>query len=53
MNTSKKSSDKKAKNTSPISIINPNAAGIDIGDKMHVVAVPDGRSEEPFVSSER
>jgi transposase len=46
MNTSKKKSVKKTQNASPISIINPNAAGIDIGDTMHVVAVPDGRSEK-------
>jgi len=46
MDTSKKNSGKKTQNASPISIINPNAAGIDIGDKMHVVAVPNGRSEK-------
>jgi transposase len=28
-------------------VIRPNAAGIDIGDTMHVVAVPPGRSNEP------
>lgn len=33
------------KKASPFTIVNPNAAGIDIGDKMHVVAVPEGRSE--------
>jgi len=44
MKTRKKSPDKKVQKTSPISIINPNAAGIDIGDTMHAVAVPDGRS---------
>ena len=45
MNARKKSSDQKTQKASPISIINPNAAGIDIGDTMHVVAVPDGRRE--------
>ena len=34
------------KKVSSISIVNPNAAGIDIGDTMHVVAVPEGRSEQ-------
>jgi transposase len=29
-----------------LSVIRPNAAGIDIGDTMHVVAVPPGRSNE-------
>jgi transposase len=41
----KKSPVKTGQKTSRISIINPNAAGIDIGDKLHVVAVPEDRSE--------
>lgn len=36
---------KSIKKTAPISIVNPNAAGVDIGDTMHVVAVPEGRSK--------
>ena len=28
-------------------VIRPNAAGIDIGDTMHAVAVPPGRDEKP------
>ena len=32
MSTRRKSPNKKVQKTSPISIINPNAAGIDIGD---------------------
>ncbi len=45
MKKRKESTDKPTQKFSSISIINPNAAGIDIGDKMHVVAVPEGRSE--------
>jgi transposase len=37
---------KQAKAASALSIINPHAAGIDIGDKIHAVAVPPGASEE-------
>ena len=36
---------KKAANA--LSIINPHAAGIDVGDTIHAVAVPPGVSEEP------
>src|ERR1700722_13697919 len=35
------------KAASALSIINPHAAGIDIGDKIHAVAVPPGSSEDP------
>ena len=28
-------------------VMNPNAAGIDVGDTMHAVAVPPGRCAEP------
>jgi transposase len=45
MNKIKETSGKPTPKFSSISIINPNAAGIDIGDKMHVVAVPEERSE--------
>jgi transposase len=38
---------KQAKTASALSIINPHAAGIDIGDRIHAVAVPPGASEEP------
>jgi transposase len=30
-------------NVIAMALINPNAAGIDVGDKMHAVAVPEGR----------
>lgn len=46
----KKSNDlrqNQAKAMSALSVINPHAAGIDIGDTMHAVAVPPGVSEEP------
>ena len=38
---------KQKKAASALSIINPHAAGIDIGDTIHAVAVPPGASEEP------
>ena len=38
---------KPKKASGAFSIINPHAAGIDIGDKIHAVAVPPGASEEP------
>ena len=38
---------KQAKVASALSIINLHAAGIDIGDKIHAVAVPPGASQEP------
>jgi transposase len=33
---------KKQKRTSGLPLVHPNAAGIDIGDNFHVVAVPEG-----------
>ncbi len=37
----------RAKKTSIVNmpLVNPNAAGIDVGDTLHAVAVPDGRDE--------
>jgi len=29
----------------PMKVVNPNAAGIDVGDKIHAVAVPRGRDD--------
>lgn len=40
----KKSKTKARKNVS-MPLVNPNAAGIDIGDMIHLVAVPEGRDE--------
>jgi transposase len=37
---------KKQKRTSGLALVHPNAAGIDIGDNFHVVAVPEGRDKE-------
>jgi hypothetical protein len=37
---------KKRKQASGLSFVHPNAAGIDIGDNFHVVAVPEGRDKE-------
>src|SRR5215218_1930740 len=31
--------------TTTMPLVNPNAAGIDIGDKFHAVAVPEGRDD--------
>lgn len=42
----KSGSKRKARNLS-LSIVNPNAAGIDIGDTVHAVAVPPNRSQVP------
>ncbi|OJU22589.1 MAG: hypothetical protein BGN92_08565 [Sphingobacteriales bacterium 41-5] len=36
----------KSKSMVSLSLVNPNAAGIDIGDTIHAVAVPEGRDEE-------
>lgn len=33
--------------TTPLSLVHPNAAGIDIGDTFHAGAVPEGRGEVP------
>lgn len=33
--------------TRPLSVIHPDAAGIDVGSRMHVVAVPADRDDEP------
>lgn len=44
-----KASKKKAQAFSSVPILNPNAAGIDIGDALHAVAVPEGR--DPLSSS--
>jgi transposase len=37
---------KKNRSTSGLPLVHPNAAGIDIGDNFHVVAVPEGRDKE-------
>ena len=37
---------KKKKVTSGLPLVHPNAAGIDIGDNFHVIAVPEGRDKE-------
>lgn len=44
---SESATQKRKKAASALSIINPHAAGIDIGDTIHAVAVPPGASEEP------
>ncbi len=36
----------KSKNIVEMQLVNPNAAGIDVGDTLHAVAVPDGRDTE-------
>ena len=36
---------KKKKGTSGLSVVHPNAAGIDIGDTFHAVAIPEGRDK--------
>lgn len=41
---------KPEKKLASIPIQNPNAAGIDIGDTIHAVAVPEGRDREPVRS---
>ncbi len=38
------------KSTVDLPLINPNAAGIDVGDTLHAVAVPQGRAPEPVRS---
>ncbi len=44
---SKKTSKKpKSKNIIEMQLVNPNAAGIDVGDTLHAVAVPEGRDTE-------
>jgi transposase len=42
----KSTQSKKRKQTSGLPLVHPNAAGIDIGDNFHVVAVPEGRDKE-------
>jgi len=37
----------KKRKRSKFSTINPNAAGIDVGSQIHVVAVPPDRDDEP------
>jgi len=34
-------------------LVNPDAAGIDVGDTIHAVAVPEGRDDERVRSLER
>lgn len=46
MNTTKKDKISKAKNVATFDIVNPNAAGIDIGSKEHWVCVPSDRDEK-------
>ena len=36
----------KQKDIVEMTLVNPHAAGIDIGDTEHVVAVPEGRDKE-------
>ena len=43
--TEEKSTKKQSKQTVDFRLVNPNAAGIDIGDTLHAVAVPEGRDE--------
>jgi transposase len=43
--TGQKTTKKQSKNQVNFQLINPNAAGIDIGDTLHAVAVPEGRDE--------
>ena len=43
--TEQKATKKQSKNQVDFQLINPNAAGIDIGDTLHAVAVPQGRDE--------
>jgi transposase len=47
-----KKSFKKAKDSGfvPMPVVNPNAAGIDVGDTLHAVAVPKDRDERPVRS---
>ncbi|HWI93022.1 MAG TPA: hypothetical protein VNT20_17215 [Flavisolibacter sp.] len=42
----KSAQSKKKKVTSGLPLVHPNAAGIDIGDNFHVVAVPERRDKE-------
>lgn len=45
LNNVHKSSSKKKKTAKSLPLLNPNAAGIDIGSQQHYVAVPEGRDE--------
>ncbi|WP_372367196.1 hypothetical protein [Candidatus Uabimicrobium sp. HlEnr_7] len=46
MNPTKKVGEKKAKSIETFDIINPDAAGIDIGSKEHWVCVPSDRDSK-------
>lgn len=41
----RKSKKSKGESFLPMEVVNPNAAGIDVGDKIHAVAVPMGRDD--------
>jgi transposase len=45
----KKKTSKEAKKSGfiPMAVVNPHAAGIDVGDTLHAVAVPNDRDEQP------
>ncbi len=43
--TEEKNTKKQSKQSVDFRLVNPNAAGIDIGDTLHAVAVPEGRDE--------
>jgi len=44
------SKSKKRSRSKRLSMLNPNAAGIDVGSQFHVVAVPEDRDDEPVRS---
>ena len=45
MSKDAKKTNTKARKAVSMPLVNPNAAGIDIGDRIHLVAVPEGRDE--------
>ena len=55
LNFMKKQTSKEAAETSftPMALVNPHAAGIDMGDTLHAVAVPIDRDEQPVQITER
>lgn len=46
----KKSSKSNRKSFVPMEVVNPNAAGIDVGDTIHAVAVPKGRDDNSVLT---
>ena len=48
MSTSSKKTKTKANNTAGLSLVHPNAAGIDVGSEEHWVCIPHNRAQEPI-----